>query len=166
MKGSVAVYLLSEAKSIAGGSINKFLRGKSYNSCRCGILLLTTAMDGLNLERFIEDVNIPSTKLLQELKNQANEEDMPEVPSTLQDMVKKYDLYMEETLNRKMAQNAQFLMTYAKIFGLIQLMQHAVKINDLALYSFAHFEVTSVFFMTNHPIMIVGCLCVPSTLLI
>ena len=91
---------------------------------------------------------------------------MPEVPSTLQDVVKKYDLYMEETLNRKMAQNAQFLMTYAKIFGLIQLMQHAVKINDLALYSFAHFEVTSVFFMTNHPIMIVGCLCVPSTLLI
>ena len=41
-------------------------------------------------------------------------------------------------------------MTYAKIVGLIQLMQHAIKINDTALYSFALFEVTSIFFMTNH----------------
>ena len=41
-------------------------------------------------------------------------------------------------------------MTYAKIVGLIQLMQRAIKINDTALYSFAHFEVTSIFFMTNH----------------
>ena len=33
---------------------------------------------------------------------------------------------------------------------LIQLMQRAVKINDTALYSFTLFEVTSIFFMTNH----------------
>ena len=43
----------------------------------------------------------------------------------------------------------QFWMTYAKIVGLIQLLQRAIKINT-ALYSFALFEVTSIFFMTNH----------------
>ena len=75
---------------------------------------------------------------------------MSEVPSNLQDMMTKYDSYLEETLNGKMGKTAQFWMTYAEIVGLIQLMQCAIKINDIALYSFALFEVTSIFFTTNH----------------
>ena len=82
-------------------------------------------------------MKIPSTNLLQELENWAIVEDMSELPSNLQDMVTKYDSYLEETLNEKMGKTAQFWMTYAKIIGLIQLMQHAIKIND-------------TFFMTNH----------------
>ena len=150
MEGSGAAYLLSEAKIIAGGSINKFLREKSYNHCCCENLLLATAMHDLHLERFIEDMNIPSTNLLQELENWDIVKDMAEVPSNLQDMVTKYDSYLEETLNGKMGKTAQFWMTYAKIVGLIQLMQRAIKINDTALNSFALFEVTSIFFMSNH----------------
>ena len=57
LEGSSAVYLLFEAKMIAGGSMNKFLRRKSYNRCRSGNLLLATAMYGLHLKRFIEDIN-------------------------------------------------------------------------------------------------------------
>ena len=49
-----------------------------------------------------------------------------------------------------MGKTAQFWMTYANIFGIIKLMQLAVKINNIALYSFALFEVTTIFFMTNH----------------
>ena len=75
---------------------------------------------------------------------------MSEVPSNLQDMMIKYDSYLEETLNGKMGKTAQFWMTYAEIVGLIQLMQCAIKINDIALYSFALFEVTSIFFTANH----------------
>ena len=139
-----------EGKIIAGGSINKFLRGKSYNRYRRGNLLLAIAMHGLRLERFIEDMNIPSTNFLQGLENLAVAEDISEVPSNLQYMVTKYDLYLEETLNGKMGKTAQFWMTYAKIVGLIQSMQHSIKINDTVLYLFALFEVTYIFFMTNH----------------
>ena len=53
-------------------------------------------MHGLHLERFIEDMNIPSTNLLQELENWAIAEDMSEVPSNLQDIVAKFDSYLEE----------------------------------------------------------------------
>ena len=60
-------------------SINKFLKRKPYNHCRRGNLLLA-ATHGL---RFTEDINIPSTNLLQELENWANREDMSEVPSNL-----------------------------------------------------------------------------------
>ena len=137
-----------EGKIIAGGSIKKFLKGKLYNRCRRGNLLLAIAMHGLRLERFIEDMNIPSTNFLQGLENWAVAEDISEVPSNLQYMVTKYNLYLEETLNGKMGKTEQFWMT--KIVGLIQSMQRAIKINDTALYSFALFEVIPIFFMTNH----------------
>ena len=55
LEGSGAAYLLSKAKIIARGSINKFLREKSYSRCFRGNLLLATAMHGLHLERFIVD---------------------------------------------------------------------------------------------------------------
>ena len=42
-------------------------------------------MLGLHLERFMEDRNIPSTNLLQELENWAIVEDMSQVPRNLQD---------------------------------------------------------------------------------
>ena len=61
---------------------------------------------------------------------------MPEVLSNVEDMMRKYDSYLEETLNAKMDNTVEFWMTYAKIVGLIQLMQCAIKINDTALYSF------------------------------
>ena len=61
LEGSGVSYLLPEAKIIAVGSSNKFLREKSYSRCLCGNLLLATVMHGLHLERFIVDMNIPST---------------------------------------------------------------------------------------------------------
>ena len=51
-------------------------------------------------------------------------------------------------------------MTYAKIAGL---MLGAIKINDTAIYSFALFEVTSMF-LTSITNMLVGCPCIPQTL--
>ena len=61
---------------------------------------------------------------------------MPEVLSNVEDMMRKYDSNLEEKLNGKMDNTVEFWMTYAKIVGLIQLMQCAIKINDTALYSF------------------------------
>ena len=95
LEGIGATYLLSEGKIVAGGSIDKLLRGKSYNGCRRKNLFLATAMHGLHLERFIEDIIIVSTNLLQEFENCAIMEDMSEVPSNLQNMVTKNDSYLE-----------------------------------------------------------------------
>ena len=118
LEGSGAAYFLSEA-NIADGSINKFLTEKSYNHCRSRNLLLVPAIHGLHLEIFVANMNISSTNFLQKLENRANGKDMSEVPSNLHDMVTKYDLYLEETLNRKIGKTAQFRMTYTKIAELI-----------------------------------------------
>ena len=116
--------------------------GNSYNHRHRGNLLPATSMHSLHLQRF--------TNLFQELENWANGGDMSEVPSNLRDMVTKYDSSLEETLNGKMSKTVQFCKIYAYIAGLIQLMQHAVRIYGTELYSFALFEVTSIFFMANN----------------
>ena len=52
--------------------------------------------------------------------------------------------------NEKISKTGEFWMTYAKMFGLIRLIQHVGEINFDALYSFALFQVTLIFFMENH----------------
>ena len=49
---------ISEADTIAIGSMRKFPEGKMYNRCKHSLTLLSTDMYGLNLERFIEDIGI------------------------------------------------------------------------------------------------------------
>ena len=65
-------------------------------------------MYGLHLKIFIDDMNIPSTNLLQRRENWAIVEDMSEVPRNLQYIVTKYDSYLEETLNGKMVKLRNF----------------------------------------------------------
>ena len=38
------------------GSTGKFLKGKMHNQCERGHTLLSTATQGLNFKRFIEDI--------------------------------------------------------------------------------------------------------------
>ena len=70
--------------------------------------MLVTVMYGLHLKRFIDDMNIPSTNLMQRRENWAIVEDMSEVPRNLQYIVTKYDSYLEETLNGKMVKLRNF----------------------------------------------------------
>ena len=71
---------------------------------------------------------------MEELENWANGKDMSKVSSNLLGMVTQNDAYWEETLNGKMGKTVTFWITYTKIVGLIQLMQRAIKKNDIALY--------------------------------
>ena len=57
IEGSGGPYAISEAKIVAAGSTNQFLKGKMYNMCKRGHPLLTTAFRGLRMQRFIEDIS-------------------------------------------------------------------------------------------------------------
>ena len=56
IEGSGGPYVLSEAKIVAPGSINQFLKGKMYNRCKRGHGLLSTALHGLHMKKFIDDL--------------------------------------------------------------------------------------------------------------
>ena len=57
-EGSGGPYILNEADIIDMGSMGKFLKDNMYNGCKLGHTLLSTDMQGLHLERFIEDSGI------------------------------------------------------------------------------------------------------------
>ena len=54
IEGSGGPQMLSETSVAAMGSMNELLRGKVYNRCRRGHILLSAAIDGLHLEQFFE----------------------------------------------------------------------------------------------------------------
>ena len=72
MEGSGGPYTLSECKIVAPGSISRFPKGKMYNRCKRGHTILSAAVHGLHLERFIDDLNIKND-LISELDKIATE---------------------------------------------------------------------------------------------
>ena len=105
-------------------------------------------MHGLHLERFVEDVNIPPSTLIQ-LNKWANSKDRAVTqPECVNYLAHQYSLHMEDTLNGVRGKTAQYWMTYVKITDFIHLLQRAIKTNDIDLYAYALFEVVSIFFVT------------------
>ena len=144
----VANHILSEADIIAMGSMGKFLKGKMCNRCKRGHTLLSTAMQRLHLERFIEDIGI-SEEEINNLQQCIKSEEQA-VSETLKILETQCTKYKEETLNGMREKTAQYWMTYCQIFDLIHLMQRAMKSNDIPLYSYALFQAIPIFFTTNH----------------
>ena len=84
-------------------------------------LSLVTTMDGLHLKRFIEDTNIQSTDLLQELENWTNGKIFTSCPVLFKRWWQN-DSNLKEIFNWKMGKTAQLWKSYTKIVRLIQLM--------------------------------------------
>ena len=56
-EGSGGPYLLTESDVIAPGSMNRFPKGKMYNCCRRGHIILSTALHGLHFQSFLMDTH-------------------------------------------------------------------------------------------------------------
>ena len=57
IEGSGGPCLLIESSVIAPGSMNRFLKGKMYNHCRRGHIMLSTALHGLHFQSFLMDTH-------------------------------------------------------------------------------------------------------------
>ena len=73
IEGSGGTFLLTEARIIANGSLNKFLRGKMYNRCQRGHVLLATAFKYLHLQEFLKHINTDTDTFVQMLRYSLNE---------------------------------------------------------------------------------------------
>ena len=126
-------YTLGESGLISIGSINKFLKGKMYNRCRRGHLLLSAALQGLYFKKFIDDVN-DGRSVIAELTEWSEKDDKKPSESLL-NFVKKYHNYTEKTLTGGQGKTAQFWMSYCKLTELYLIMHRAVKSNDTDFYA-------------------------------
>ena len=129
--------------------MKRFLKGKMYNRCCRGHLLLSSAFHGLHFKRFLEDVSV-ETNVLTQLEEWNNLDD-EEPTSPLITLATKYQRFSGDTLSGKLGKTAQFWIIYCKIMELYLTMHRAVKINSIELYAYSLFQLTSLlFFSTNH----------------
>ena len=79
------------------GFMGKFLKNKMYNHCKHSHTLLSTAMQGLHLERFIEDIGI-SEEAINNLQQWIKSKEQA-VPEMLKILATQYTKCKQETLN-------------------------------------------------------------------
>ena len=79
------------------GFMGKFLKNKMYNHCKHSHTLLSTAMQGLHLERFVEDIGI-SEEAINNLQQWIKSKEQA-VPEMLKILATQYTKCKQETLN-------------------------------------------------------------------
>ena len=94
--------VLLQAKIVAPGSINQFLKEKMYNRCKRGHRLLGTAFHGLHLDKFIEDMT-DKDNLICDLKNIAIQGpvNVQNIPQKIKEVFDEYEKFVNETLAGK-----------------------------------------------------------------
>ena len=146
IKGSGGPRILSESSVVALGSMNEFPRGKVYNRCRCGHIILSAAIHGLHLEQFFEHNGIHENFIneLESWKNDELESDR------FKHLFEKYVTYMEETMVGSNGKTADFWINYAYLMDIYLILHRAMKMNDTQLFENVFFKINSIFFSTNH----------------
>ena len=131
IKGSGGPRILSESFVVALGSINKFPRGKDYNRCRCGHIILSAAIHGLHLEQFFEHNGIHENFIdeLESWKNGELESDR------FKHLFEKCVTYMEETMVGSNGKTADFWINYAYLMDMYLDLHRAMKMNDTQLFA-------------------------------
>ena len=126
IKGSGGPYVLIEAGLVAPGSMNKFLKGKMFNRCRRGHMMLSTALNGLHFAQFVEDISVdPNTvNMIVEWSNKKLDTSPPADVDLLETQ---YEFYTEGTLQGERGKTAQFWLMYSKFVNLFLMLQCAVK---------------------------------------
>ena len=69
----------------------------------------------------------------------------------LVNLANKYQRYTSDTLSGNLGKTAQFWMTYSTIVELSSQHGASLSINSIELYAYSLLQLTSIFFITNHP---------------
>ena len=142
IEGSGGPFVLSESSVIAAGSLNKFLKGKMYNRCKRGNILLATALHALHFRKFCQEKEI-DVELLSCLKIWACS-DTQTFPPNLDVLAIQYQTYCNDTALGCPGKTAQFWINYCYLVA-VQRKQ------TMSLFAFSLYELSSLFFSTNYP---------------
>ena len=103
------------------------------------------------MQKFIDDLNI-GDNFFTDLENVSTQTHIQSdnLTENIKHTIAKYEFYVNDTLAGKRGKTAQFWMQYATIIDLSNILHRAIKQNDPDLFAYALFELSPIFFMTNH----------------
>ena len=99
---SGAPHFLAELEILKPGSLNGFIKGKSYNRCKRIHEYLSLAMESLHLESFLERSECPkdmTNVIRREIDLLKKDPTMFQYSQVIEDIFQAYDKYSRESLN-------------------------------------------------------------------
>ena len=128
------------------GSMNKFLKGKMYNRCRRGNMILAVSMEWLHLERFLNENYLDDEEaILEELEAYANT-DQKNISEKMKSL-----LIIIKNFNNKLYQGyIENWMIYIYYHKLSLLLHHVMKMIDVKVFGYVFLQICPIVFMTNH----------------
>ena len=105
IEGSGGPYLLIEPGVFAPGSMNRLLRGKMYNHCRRGHIILSTALNWLHFQSVLMDKHT-DIDFIDELKIWLGTKS-DQLPLSLMELSNQYQKHVDDTFAGKRSKTLQ-----------------------------------------------------------
>ena len=110
IKGSGGPYLLIEPGTFAPGSMNRLLRGKMYNHCKRGHIILSTALNWLHFQSVLMDKHT-DIDFIDELKIWLGTKS-DQLPLSLMELSNEYQKHVDDTFAGKRSKTLQNFLLF------------------------------------------------------
>lgn len=141
--------LMVQAGLIANGSVKGLLSGTSFNRCKQIHPAVSMVFKMLHCKRFLHEYQNEfelSTALVSILEN--SEKDA--IIHDLEKFLLAYDQFWNDTLEGKLGQTAKFVSIYVHYIDTYHIYEHAIRNNDIELFTYASSLKAPIFFHFNH----------------
>ena len=135
--------MLTEMEAVAPGSLNRFLKGKTYNRCRRVHILFSTALHALHFQSFMQDDEF-SDEFKDELRKWVSD-DNDVLPESLDMIALKCGIYCEDTMSGARGKTATFWMIYCHLVDLYLQFLGAMKTCDVDLFTYVLHDMSDIF---------------------
>lgn len=154
--GSGIPKLMTDCGLIAEGSLNGLLTGKHFNRCKKLHSIAALSIKKLHFNAFLvkyardEHVEkLDESEIFNILQADSHNPDDATL-FLLADVLRKYEIFTDQTLKGDHGCNAKFVMMYVRFIDYYLTFERAIRTSDLELYIYALFRMTSLFFTFNH----------------
>ncbi|CAG5017438.1 unnamed protein product [Parnassius apollo] len=177
IESSGLMEILVEALALAGGSTNSFLDSKHFNRCKRLHPLLSGALQVLHFEEYLSQAKRSSETLDEDsdaengnnfsdsenifetlnedlesvMNNSCEVNERLALPDSLQNLLKNYKEFREETLRGGHGRTAQYYLQYTELVNLYLRFSRSIRCSNFELYLDSISKMCDYFFAFNLP---------------
>ena len=151
---SGAPHFLNELEILKSGSLNGFIKGKSYNRCKRVHEYLSLAMESLHFEALLQKFDYPEemvSVIRKEIERLKKDPTAFEYSREIEDFFQAYDEFSRESLRGEHGKTGMLWMQYIDMIHLYREFTRSVRVGDIDAYIRCLPKLANYFFALNHP---------------
>lgn len=149
---------MTNSNILAEGSIKGFLTGTHFNRSKKLHVVVATAFKKLQFEAFFHkymqedhDERLHKVEIIETLEDdKKNPANIDRTMYRLQDLLKHYSSFIEETVAGSNGRTAQFISIYIQFIEYYLNFERSIRTSDVNLYIYSLYKIGSLFFTFNH----------------